>query len=86
APDGSTILFSRGAWTYRIRPDGRGLARTVRAIGNRAISPDGRWLAMARFLDDQQELWVMRRDGSGARRITATVGLSEYAPDWQPLR
>jgi TolB protein len=85
SPDGGTILFSRGAWTYRVRPDGRGLARSVRAAGQRAISPDGRWMAVTRTLDDQQEVWVMRRDGRDARKITATVGLNEYAPDWQPL-
>ena len=86
SPDGSAILFSRGGWTYRIRPDGRGLARVARAFGDRAISPDGRWMALTRSIDDQQELWVMHRDGRNARQITATVGINEYAPDWQPVR
>lgn len=86
SPDGSTIVFSRGMWTYRIRPDRRGLKRVARVVGDRAISPDGRWLAMTRWVDEQQELWVLRRDGTGARRITATAGLMEFAPDWQPVR
>jgi Tol biopolymer transport system component len=86
SPDGSAILFSRGAWTYRIRPDGGGLARVARVSGERAISPDGRWMALTRLIDHQQELWVVQRDGRGARRLTATPGLHEYGPDWQPLR
>jgi Tol biopolymer transport system component len=86
SPDGGTILFSRGGWTYRIRPDGTGLARTIRVSGNRAISPDGKWMAVTRYLGSHQEVWVMRRNGSSARQITSTVGLFEFAPDWQPLR
>jgi hypothetical protein len=30
-----------------------------------------------------QELFVMRRDGTGARQITATNGVTEWGPDWQ---
>jgi Tol biopolymer transport system component len=86
APDGRTIVFSRGTWTYSVGPDGRGLRRIARIVGDRAISPDGRWLAMTRFVDEQQELWVLRRDGTGARRLTATSGVLEFAPDWQPVR
>ena len=86
SPDGGTIVFSRATWTYRIGPDGRALRRVAHVVGDRAVSPDGRWLAMTRFVDEQQELWVLRRDGTGARRITATSGVLEFAPDWQPLR
>jgi TolB protein len=86
SPDGRTIVFSRATWTYRIGPDGGGLRRVARVVGDRAVSPDGRWLAMTRFVDEQQELWVLRRDGTGARPITATSGVLEFAPDWQPLR
>lgn len=85
-PDGGAILFSRNGWTYRVRPDGRGLARVARVVGDRAVSPDGRWMTVTRRVAEQQEVWVMQRDGRGARRITATVGLNEHAPDWQPLR
>jgi hypothetical protein len=30
-----------------------------------------------------QELFVMRRNGTGVRQITATSGVTEWGPDWQ---
>jgi len=30
-----------------------------------------------------QELFVMRRDGSAAQQITATTAVTEWGPDWQ---
>jgi hypothetical protein len=30
-----------------------------------------------------QELFVMRRNGTRARQITATNGVTESGPDWQ---
>lgn len=90
-PDGRWIVFSRGigrspAGLYRVRPDRTGLARTSRISGEPAISPDGRSMALVRSVDEQQEVWVMGRDGSRARAITATVGIAEHGIDWQPLR
>jgi TolB protein len=88
-PDG-LIVFSRGAKSTRgrgifsVRADGTGLRRLYPHGGDPAVSPDGRFLAFAWIPDDaDQELFVMRRNGSGARQITATNGINEAAPDWQ---
>jgi Tol biopolymer transport system component len=51
------------------------------------VSPDGRLIAFVWMPDGaNQELFLMRRDGGGARQITATNGVTEWNPDWQALR
>ena len=36
--------------------------------------------------DANQELFVMRSNGTGLRQITATNGVTEWNADWQPVR
>jgi serine/threonine-protein kinase len=43
------------------------------------VSPDGRWIALSSTLDRQQDLFVMRADGSGLARLT-----DDLARDWHP--
>jgi Tol biopolymer transport system component len=74
---------------YSIRADGSGLRllsrlpRGLRRGGDMkpAWSPDGRWIAFARNLPragkDRVHLYVMRADGSGARRLTTGPSLDE---------
>lgn len=53
-------------------------------------SPDGMWIALAsdRGRPGEPEIWVMRADGGGARRLVATVEHSwqdrQYSPTWSP--
>jgi Tol biopolymer transport system component len=58
----------------------------VRLLQNRTgtlvptdASPDGRWLALASTFDRQQDIFVMRPDGTGLVRLT-----DDAARDWQP--
>jgi serine/threonine-protein kinase len=58
----------------------------VRLLQNRAgtlvptdVSPDGRWLALANAQARQQDIFLMRADGSGLTRLT-----DDLARDWQP--
>jgi TolB protein len=49
-------------------------------------SPDGRWLVFARGRPQANfALYLMRRDGSGLRRLT-TSALNIQIPRWQPLK
>ena len=50
-----------------------------------AWSPNGRWIAFVRRQrgDVEREIWVMRPDGSGARRLTSLHG-SSINPAWSP--
>jgi len=43
------------------------------------VSPDGKWLALYNRLERQQDIFVMRTDGSGLARLTDDV-----ARDWVP--
>ena len=43
------------------------------------VSPDGKWLALFSMLDRQQDLFLMRADGSGLVRLT-----DDAARDWGP--
>jgi eukaryotic-like serine/threonine-protein kinase len=43
------------------------------------ISPDGKWLALTNVLDRQQDIFVMRADGTGLTRLT-----DDAARDWHP--
>jgi TolB protein len=84
------IVFARGAKRARgrgiftVHADGSGLHRLHPNGGDPAVSPDGRFIAFAWIPDDaDQELFVMRRNGTSARQITATNGVNEAGPDWQ---
>ena len=43
------------------------------------VSPDGKWLALYNRLERQQDIFVMRTDGSGLARVT-----DDAARDWLP--
>jgi dipeptidyl aminopeptidase/acylaminoacyl peptidase len=52
-----------------------------------AVSPDGQWIAYVGFDDkylgyQNQQLSIMKRDGSGARVLTANLDRSVGAPTW----
>jgi Tol biopolymer transport system component len=92
SPDGSRLMFlyqgqAQGQiWTAR--PDGTVLTRTSRANVFPILSPDGNRLAFSETRNEDglafQDLFVMRLDGSGARRVVR--GGQATQPDWQPLR
>jgi Tol biopolymer transport system component len=65
-----------------------GSRRRVTASSDRtstvSVSPDGQWLAFAKFQqNNQQDLWVVKRDGTGLRQVT-NDGALERVPSWSP--
>jgi TolB protein len=89
SPDGKLILFRAPAKNnrgnlYTINPDGSGLKQLTHYPGNVVVtgsfSPDGEWITFAKSAN----VFVMRADGTGARRITQ--GVSAWSPDWGPAR
>ena len=84
-----------GDWNiYVIRPDGTGLRRVTESSGNDARpswSCDGQWIAFhsdRHFLEgeledprDGFEIYVIRPDGTGARRLTTNTA-NDAHPDW----
>ena len=82
SPDGSLMVVSAG--------ERRGLVSLPTGLGRRVqltrgdefgpvYSPDGKWIAFSRRPPrGAAEIWVMRPDGTGARRVTTTPPLPNY--------
>jgi len=96
SPDGTRIAFAR-AGTEDQRIVIRRVAggeETILTSGHidssPAWSPDGRWIAFDRAGVDRdpgehpahQDVWRVRPDGSGLRRLTTQRG---FAPTWRPV-
>jgi Tol biopolymer transport system component len=59
--------------------DVRLLQRRAGTLTPYDVSPDGKWLALASVADRQQDLFLMRTDGTGLTRLT-----DDAARDWAP--
>ena len=71
---------------YTVEPDGsrlRRLTRNVRDDYAPAFSPDGRSIAFVRGAE-RPELFLMRADGGGVRRLVAWGAGGGFAPSWSP--
>jgi TolB protein len=93
APDGKRLVFERdlpsSSSIYAVDAEGSGLTQLTTGQffdTGPAVSPDGRFIAFGSdrggaFLGD---LWVMRIDGTGLRRVRELPN-SEGFPDWRAL-
>ncbi|MDO8617265.1 MAG: DPP IV N-terminal domain-containing protein [Dehalococcoidia bacterium] len=63
-----------------IDQDGSGLRRVTDNASNPTWSPDGSWIAFWR----DEDIYVMRADGTGARKITDYPG-QDRTPAWGPV-
>lgn len=81
APDGRIVaLTGRTGGVFTV-PFAGGTPRRLARGFEPSWSPSGRRLAYTRWPDDNRmELWVMRADGRGARRLRRDA----EAPDWRP--
>jgi TolB protein len=100
APDGRTLVFSSNRpgdgnpELYRVRADGTGLTRLTRTVGDvetlgddgfPAIAPDGGSVAFTSNRTGRNvELWTMRANGSGQRRLLVRPATDDLAPRWSP--
>ncbi len=88
SPDGAWIVFAREGALFRV-PAGGGPARRVgRGLGNAAdpsYSPDGKLIAYDYRTPGYsiRELYVMRADGTGIRKLTKLQQVSGL-PVWSP--
>src|SRR5215212_2476264 len=84
-PGGNGMIAVRCGGICTINPDGSG-ARMLPGEGSPSFSPDGNWIAHTRSEPDAfpfTDIWVMRSDGSDARRLTTEHGY-DYEPSWSP--
>ncbi|MEX1357261.1 MAG: hypothetical protein WD981_01420 [Gaiellaceae bacterium] len=93
SPDGSLIAFDRRndqlqrTEIWAVQPDGSRERRLSASTGNDASpswSPDGTRIAFSSTRDGNWEIYVMRADGSGQVRVTATPTRDEGEPSWSP--
>ncbi len=91
--------FSSSAWTaenpeiYVVRPDGSGFRRLTRTAGNAEVlgddswprwSPDGKRIVFSSNRTGNGEVWIMRADGKGQRRIAGLPRRDDWAPAFSP--
>lgn len=87
APDGSRIVFDLLGDLYTIPIAGGQATRITSGMAWDAMprwSPDGRSIAFISDRDGGDNLWIVRADGSGARRITREVDNALSSPAWTP--
>ena len=96
SPNGRWILLESHADQDRqnnlflVHPNGADLHRIttspghVRQWGRCSFSPDGTMISVAHTVNGDQDVWVMKVDGSGLRDVTNST-LFDGAPDWGPL-
>jgi uncharacterized protein YraI len=88
AGQSGTIVFqtATGGDIYVVAPDGTNLRRLTNGL-DPALSPDGQWVAFARWNNDQRgalgALWVIKVDGSGERAVLGDIHQPK-SPVWSP--
>jgi TolB protein len=71
SPDGRKLTFdTRKGLVYVINRDGSGMRSVGRMAGGPSWSPDGRWLVYTSDRTGNDDIYVVKVDGSGERRLT----------------
>jgi Tol biopolymer transport system component len=94
SPDMNKVYFtsnrsgSSDVWAQPLvegRPQGPPQRRTDLPGGQAilAISPDGRWIAFHRNLENQRDIWIVPEAGGPAVNITNQAGMNIH-PSWSP--
>ena len=96
APDGSAVVYVSDQlksppdlWIQPLAPDGSpgGPARRLTDHPGTAAypsySPDGRWIAYHRALDDQRDVWIVPAAGGAPLRFTDDPAVDIH-PAWSP--
>ena len=94
SPDGRSLAYGReaGAAIVRVRGGRVRVLHSGFAASVAAWSPDGRSLVLTGHTgDDPDQVWIVRRDGRGLRRLTsagrnAVLGWTKVAPSLPQVR
>lgn len=87
APDGADFVFDLLGDLYRLPLTGGHAVRITSGLGYDSqpqISPDGEWIAFISDRSGADNLWVARRDGSGARMLSDEKQFGLISPNWLP--
>jgi Tol biopolymer transport system component len=87
SPDGKTIAFELLGDIYTL-PIAGGEAKLI--DGGMAFdsqprfSPDGKWIAFLSDRDGNENVWIMRADGSDAKQLSRDASGEFASPSWSP--
>lgn len=93
--DGRTFAFAEGNYSSNLErvdfdpADGKTtggpfpITQGQNILRNPAVSPDGQWIAFDRLVNQQEDIFVSRRDGTEMRQLT-NDGFKDRAPRWTP--
>lgn len=87
SPDGKTIAFELLGDIYTL-PIAGGEAKLI--SGGMAFdsqpkfSPDGKWIAFLSDRDGNENIWIMRADGSEAKQVSKDASGEFASPSWSP--
>jgi Tol biopolymer transport system component len=87
SPDGRTLIFDLLGDLYTMPIAGGKATRLTHGLAWDAtprFSPDGRLIAYTSDRSGTIQLWVIRPDGTGARRITRAITIDVEQPLWTP--
>ena len=81
---GQKILLGNGVAIYSINIDGSDLRQLTPDVGRAPSGMGGTgWIVFNTNRDGDDEIYIMRADGSGQTRLTFSAG-NDYMPSWGP--
>ena len=85
--DGQTILFELLGDLYQIPIEGgeaTALTRGMAYDSQPRYSPDGEWIAFISDRDGSDNVWIVRSDGTGPRKLSEEKRALFLSPAWTP--
>ena len=86
-PNGETLVFDLLGDLYTLPFDGGAATRITSGLGydsQPSVSPDGQWIAFVSDRNGSDNLWVVKPDGSEARKISDESHWGIISPAWTP--
>lgn len=87
SPDGQTIAFELLGDIYTLPiagGDAKLIAGGMAFDSQPKFSPDGKWIAFLSDRDGNENIWIMRTDGSEAKQISKDSAGEFASPNWTP--
>jgi Tol biopolymer transport system component len=86
-PGGETLVFDLLGDLYTLPMAGGEATRITSGLGfdsQPAVSPDGQWIAFVSDRNGSNNLWIVKADGSDARKISDEKHWGIISPAWTP--
>ena len=86
-PDGERIIFELLGDLYMLPLEGGTANRITEGMAYDSqprVSPDGQWIAFISDRDGNDNLWIVRTDGSEPRKLSSEQQSALASPSWTP--